>query len=193
MQLVNQALSQTAELRLVPRGPEISTATTLAVSGVAALLGTPYVAPTAPSFLTRSSSPQAALEQPAPAPTTILIPGRTTGPVRLIQVVAGAWAMTNDELASLLAYPSPQLAGDLVAGKLTFAGNEDRQDRARLIYLIHSTLTDLFVDSDQERRWVRTPNPLLNGETPLNIMLTRRIPGMLTVREIVERHLANRR
>jgi hypothetical protein len=193
MQLVNQALSQTAELRLLPQGPEISTATTLAVSGVAALLGTPYVAPTAPSFLTRSLSPQAALEQPAPARTTILIPGRTTGPVRLIQVVAGAWAMTNDELASLLAYPSPQLAGDLVAGKLTFAGSEDRQDRARLIYLIHSTLSDLFVDSDQERRWVRTPNPLLNGETPLNVMLTRRIPGMLTVREIVERHLANRR
>ena len=127
MQLGNQALSQTAELRLVPQGPEISTATTLAVSGVASLLGTPYVAPIAPSFLTRSSSPQAALEQPAPAPTTILIPGRTTGPVRLIQMVAGAWAMTNDELASLLAYPSPQLAGDLVAGKLTFAGSEDRQ------------------------------------------------------------------
>lgn len=193
MQLVNQALSQTAELRLVPQGPETSTATTLAVSGVAALLGAPYVVPAAPSLLARLSSPQAALEQPAPPPTTILIPGRTTGPVRLIQVVAGAWAMTNDELASMLAYPSPQLAGDLVAAKLTFAGNEDRQDRARLIYLIHSTLSDLFIDSDQERRWVRTANPLLNGETPLNVMLTRRIPGMLTVREIVERQLANRR
>lgn len=193
MQLVNQALSQTAELRLVPQAPEISTATTLAVSGVAALLGIPYVALTSPSFLTRSSIPQTAPEQPAPEPTTPLIPGRTTGPVRLIQVVANAWVMTNDELASLLAYPSPQLAGDLVAGKLTFAGNEDRRDRARLIYLIHSTLSDLFIDPDQERRWIRTPHPLLNGQTPLNVMLTRRIPGILTVREIVERHLANRR
>jgi Antitoxin Xre/MbcA/ParS C-terminal toxin-binding domain len=192
MQLVNQALSQTAEPWLIPQGPEISPAT-FAVSGVAALLGTPYVAPTAPSLLARSSSPQSVLEQPAPQPTTILLPGRTTGPVRLIKVVAGAWAMTNDELASLLAYPSPQLAGDLVAGRLTFGGNEDRQDRARLIYLIHSTLSDLFLDPDQERRWVRTPNSFLNGETPLNVMLARRIPGMLTVREIVERHLANRR
>ena len=193
MQLVNQALSQAAEPWLIPQGPEISPASTLAVSGVAALLGTPYVTPTAPSFLTRSSSPQSALEQPAPRLTTVLIPGRITGPVRLIQVVAGAWAMTNDELASLLAYPSPQLAGDLVAGRLTFGGNEDRQDRARLIYLIHSTLSDLFLDPDQERRWVRAPHWLLNGETPLNVMLAQRIPGMLTVREIVERHLANRR
>jgi hypothetical protein len=193
MQLINQALSQSAEPSLIPQGPEISSASTLAVSGVAALLGAPYVPPTAPSFSARSSSPQPALEQPVPRPTTVLIPGRVTGPVRLIQVVAGAWAMTNDELASLLAYPSPQLAGDLVAGRLTFGGNEDRQDRVRLIYLIHSTLSDLFLNPDQERRWVRAPHSLLNGETPLNVMLVRRIPGMITVREIVERHLANRR
>jgi hypothetical protein len=193
MHLVNQALLQTPEPWLLPQGPEMSPASALPVSGVAALLGTPYVAPTAPRFLVRLSSPQSALEQPAPRPITVPIPGRATGPVRLIQVVAGAWAMTNGELASLLAYPSPQLAGELVAGRLTFAGNEDRQDRARLIYLIHSTLADLFLHPDQERRWVRTPNSLLNGETPLNVMLARRIPGMLTVREIVERYLANRR
>jgi Protein of unknown function (DUF2384) len=193
MQPVNQAVSQAAGPWLIPQGPEISLASTLAVSGVAGLLGTPYVTPTAPGFLYRSSSPQSAVEQTAPRPTTVLTPGRITGPVRLIQVVAGAWAMTNDELASLLAYPSPRLAGDLVAGRLTFGGNEDRQDRARLIYLIHSTLSDLFINPDQERRWIRAPHSLLNGETPLNVMLARRIPGMLTVREIVERHLANRR
>jgi hypothetical protein len=193
MQLVNQALSQAAEPWLIPRGPELSPDSTLAVSGVAALLGTPYVTPTAPSYLARSSSPQAALEQPTPRVTTVLIPGRVTGPVRLIRVVADAWAMTNDELASLLAYPSPQLAKDLMAGILTFGGNEDRQDRVRLIYFIHSTLSDLFIDPGQERRWIRTRNPLLNDETPLNVMLTRRIPGMLAVREIVERYLANRR
>ena len=54
MQPVNQA--QAAEPWLIPQGPEISSATTLAVSGIAALLGTPYVTPTAPSFLARSSS-----------------------------------------------------------------------------------------------------------------------------------------
>ena len=192
MQPVNQALSQPTEPQLVPEGPGIPTDTTPAVSGVAALLGTPYGTPSALSFSARSSSPQAALEQPSPELTSILIPGRITGPVRLIQKVTSAWAMTNDELASLLAYPSPQLAGDLVAGKLTFAGNDDRQDRARLIYLIHSTLSDLFVDPGQERRWIRTPNPLLDDKTPLNVMLTRRIPGILIVRQIVERYLANR-
>ena len=131
--------------------------------------------------------------QPKPHAPRVVFPGRVTGPVRLIQKVVQSWSLTNEELASLLAYPSAQFGADLLSGKLTFAGNEDRADRARLMYLIHSTLSDLFLDDEaSEADWIRTRSPLLNNDTPLNVMMARRIPGMIAVRDVVEQHLANR-
>jgi hypothetical protein len=75
-----------------------------------------------------------------------------TGPVRLIQSLARAWSLSNDELASLLAYPSRLFVEELLGGRLAFGDNADRADRARLMYLIHDTLSDLFVDPQDEQR-----------------------------------------
>jgi hypothetical protein len=116
---------------------------------------------------------------------------RLTGPVRLIQNVAQAWSLTNKELAGLLAYRDRNLAKDLLSGSLPLR-DADRQDRARLMYLIHETLADLFVDSADEGRWMRTPLPLLDGLAPLDYMIAHRIPGMVFVQELVEQRLANR-
>lgn len=162
------------------------------LSGSLALIGTAYPLTSARELAINQPAPQVAFQQ-EPQLATAIIPGRITGSVRLVQKVARAWNLKNDELASLLAYPSPLLADYLLAGKLTFSGNDDREDRARLVYLIHSTLSDLFVDADQEQHWIRAKNQLLGGRSPLHVMLTRRIPGMLAVRDVVERYLANRR
>lgn len=190
MEQINQILSQPQEpwTRFQPHS-EVSSATPT-LSGSVSLLGAAYtIGPQRELFV---GVPQSLFEQ-RPQPPTLAIPGRVTGPVRLVQKVASAWALTDEELASLLAYPSPRLAADLLAGNLTFAGNEDRNDRARLIYLIHSTLSDLFVDAGREQQWVRAKNALLDNKAPLDVMTEKRIPGMLFVREIVERHLAHRR
>jgi hypothetical protein len=109
----------------------------------------------------------------------------------LIQNVAQAWSLTNKELAGLLAYRDRNLAKDLLSGSLPLR-DADRQDRARLMYLIHETLADLFVDSADEGRWMRTPLPLLDGLAPLDYMIAHRIPGMVFVQELVEQRLANR-
>jgi hypothetical protein len=116
---------------------------------------------------------------------------RLTGPERLIRNVARAWSLASKELARLLAYRDWNLAADLLRGTLPLGG-ADREDRARLMYLIHETLADLFVDPAGEGRWMRTPLTPLDGSPPLEYMIAHRIPGMVSVRELVERRLANR-
>ena len=118
--------------------------------------------------------------------------GRVTGPVRLIQQIARAWSLTNSELASLLAYPSQTWVPALLEGRMTFATETDRGDRVRIMYAIHSTLADLFVDASDEGRWLRDRLAILENMSPLALMLQKRIPGMLAVQDLVERRMANR-
>ena len=118
--------------------------------------------------------------------------GRLTGPVLLIEQVARAWTLSMEELSKLLGYPTQRLAEELMRGQLTFVGDEDRADRARLLYLIHYTLSDLLVESRDERDWIRNPLPTLGNVSPLDYMVSHRIPGMVAIREYVERRLANR-
>jgi hypothetical protein len=193
MEQFNQILSQNRAQWRPPQSAGELTSFAPALSGTAALVGGLYiVSPRQELLFVNLPVRQTAVQQPQPARPALVIPGRVTGPVRLIQQVARAWVLTDQELAFLLAYPSRQLAAELLAGQLTFSGNEDRDDRARLMYLIHSTLVDLFVDSYQEGRWIRAPNVLLNNEAPLQVMIKRRIPGMLAVRDVVEHSLAHR-
>jgi len=124
------------------------------------------------------------------APTALQ--GRVTGPVRLIQQIARAWSLTNSELANLLAYSSETLVPVLLEGRMTFATETDQDDRVRIMYTIHSTLADLFVDASDEGRWLRDRLAILENMSPLAYMLQKRIPGMLAVRDLVERRMANR-
>jgi hypothetical protein len=129
---------------------------------------------------------------PFPATPAQDLKGRITGPVRLVQQIAHAWSLTNSELVNLLAYPSEGLVSALLDGRITFWPETDRGDRVRIMYFIHSTLADLFVEPAQEGRWIREPLDDLEGMSPLDCMLKNRILGMLMVRAFVEQRLANR-
>jgi hypothetical protein len=107
-----------------------------------------------------------------------------------VREVARAWSLRDEELAQLLAYPTARDANELIAGRMTFSGI-DRGDRARLIYQIHDTLATLFVDPEDEGRWLRTPLPILDGIAPLARMLDGRIPGMVEVLALIEQRMAN--
>jgi hypothetical protein len=128
--------------------------------------------------------------QPAPQAQPDL-QGRITGPVRLIQALSRSWALSNADLANLLAYSSEMLIPALLEGRMTFAPNTDRADRLRIMYSMHTTLADLFVNASDEARWLRDPLPFLGSLSPLECMLQNRIPGILRVQEMVE-HMANR-
>jgi hypothetical protein len=77
-------------------------------------------------------------------------------------------------------------------GRMTFATETDQGDRVRIMYAIHSTLADLFVNASDEGRWLRDRLAILENMSPLAYMLRKRIPGMLAVRDLVERRMANR-
>lgn len=117
--------------------------------------------------------------------------GRVTGPVRLIQAISRSWALSNSELANLLAYSSEMLVPALLEGRMTFVPNTDRSDRLRIMYSIHTILANLFVNPADEARWVHDQLPLLGNLSPLEYMLRNRIPGILRVQEVVERGMAN--
>jgi hypothetical protein len=118
--------------------------------------------------------------------------GRITGPVRLLQEVTKTWSLSPTELMSLLAYPSEGLVSGLLDGRITFWSDSDRGDRLRLMYFIHSTLADLFVNSADEGRWMRAKLADLDDLSPLEYMIQKRIPGMVALRAFVEHRLANR-
>jgi hypothetical protein len=111
--------------------------------------------------------------------------------VRLIQAIARSWALSNSELANLLAYPSEMLMPAVLGGRITFAPNTDRSDRLRIMYSIHAVLANLFVSPADEARWLHDQLPLLGNLSPLEYMLRNRIPGMLRVQEVTERGMAN--
>jgi hypothetical protein len=113
-------------------------------------------------------------------------PGRTTGPVRVLKKIADDWNLSQRELAHLLAYLDPQVVDNVFNGITTLRG-PDREDRVRIIYEIYRVLVSLFVDLQDQRNWLRTPNPFLNERAPLEVMIADRIPGMIRVRDLVDR------
>ena len=117
--------------------------------------------------------------------------GTLSGPVRLIRRISEAWHLTDDEFQTVMGYSEPRFAKDLMSGlRLLEAG--DQEDRVRLLWMIHDTLADLFVDPEDESRWLRGPLDAFKGQSPLAFMMSRRIPGMIEVRAFVEHRLANR-
>jgi hypothetical protein len=111
--------------------------------------------------------------------------GRRTGPVKVLSKIAKDWRLSDSELASLLAYPDSQSAADLLDGSLSLRG-PDREDRVRLLYGIYRILSSLF-PPERQQAWLRGPNQYLSDKSPLDFMMERRIPGMVSVQTLVER------
>jgi hypothetical protein len=116
------------------------------------------------------------------------VKARRTGPVQVLSKIANDWQLSHTELASLLAYPDSQSAADLLDGRASLR-NPDREDRVRLLYRIYRILRSVFSEVDRQT-WLRTANPNLHKKSPLEFMMERRIPGMISVQNLVERLVA---
>jgi Protein of unknown function (DUF2384) len=115
--------------------------------------------------------------------------GRRTGPVQVLGKIATDWQLSYAELASLLAYPDGQSAAELLDGRASLR-NPDREDRVRLLYRIYRVLSSLFPDVGRQQAWLRATNENLRNKSPLEFMMERRIPGMISVQNLVERLVA---
>jgi Protein of unknown function (DUF2384) len=117
------------------------------------------------------------------------VKARRTGPVQVLGKIATDWQLSYAELASLLAYPDSQSAADLLDGRASLR-NPDREDRVRLLYRIYRVLSSLFPDVARQQAWLRATNENLRNKSPLEFMMERRIPGMISVQNLVERLVA---
>jgi hypothetical protein len=117
------------------------------------------------------------------------VKGRRIGPVQVLGKIATDWQLSYAELASLLAYPDSQSAADLLDGRASLR-NPDREDRVRLLYRIYRVLSSLFPDVARQQAWLRATNENLRNKSPLEFMMERRIPGMISVQNLVERLVA---
>ncbi len=93
----------------------------------------------------------------------------------LIRVISKSWGLTDLEVANLFEHSSA-----------------DMDDRVRILYSIHASLADLFVQEADEARWLRDPLPILGNISPLECMLGDGITGIARVQDIVELGMANR-
>src|SRR5262249_21109565 len=117
------------------------------------------------------------------------VKARRTGPVQVLGKIANDWQLSHAELASLLAYPDSQSAEDLLDGRASLR-NPDREDRVRFLYRIYRILSSAFPEVAQQNAWLRAKNENLRKKSPLEFMMERRIPGMISVQNLVERLVA---
>jgi hypothetical protein len=112
--------------------------------------------------------------------------GRRTGPVQVLNKIVKDWTLSDAEQARLLAYPDTQSAADLLAGRISLR-DADREDRVRLLYGIYRILFSLFPEPLDQQNWLRGANQNLRNKSPLEHMMEHRIPGMVSVKNLVER------
>ena len=103
-----------------------------------------------------------------------------------IRRLAGAWSLTGDQVAALLA-TSPSTWDRIAAGTWERSLNQDQMTRVSALVGIFKGLHLLFADSMADR-WPGLANsgPLFGGSTPIAAMIEGGIPVMLEVRRYVD-------
>jgi uncharacterized protein (DUF2384 family) len=142
-----------------------------------------FVKPESPTSRSEQSGQTPLAEQDRPL-------GRLTGPVQVITRLADMWALSTDQLATLLDFDSRHDVNDLLQGVLTLKGR-DRHDRVRNLFRIHEILDQLFRNDDVERKWLREPQDQLGRRSVLDLLLSGSIEQMILARRYVE-HVAGR-
>ncbi|MFZ0258021.1 MAG: MbcA/ParS/Xre antitoxin family protein [Gammaproteobacteria bacterium] len=113
--------------------------------------------------------------------------GRITGPVRFINQLLDTWHLNTDAACTLLGFEPSDSAyiNNILRGYATLRGR-DAKDRTAYLFQIRKSLAALFRDQSVENDWLREPQDILNGETPMNLMLEGSMENLLLVKEYVE-------
>ena len=113
--------------------------------------------------------------------------GRPTGPVQFVRKLMEAWRLDGPDAVRLLGFDPEDV--DYVAavldGRRPLRGRDVR-DRVAHLFCIRRTLWSLFRNPDAENGWLRERHSMLNGASPLSLMLGGSMEDLLLVREYVE-------
>lgn len=113
--------------------------------------------------------------------------GRLTGPVRFVRKLMDSWRLDCADVVGLLGCHREDLkyVSDILNGRRQLRGRDVR-DRIAHLFIIRKTLWSLFRNLDVENDWLREGHSLLNGKTPMSLIIGGSMEDLLLVREYVE-------
>ena len=113
--------------------------------------------------------------------------GRPTGPVQFVRKLMEAWRLDTPDAVRLLGFDPEDLeyVAAVLDGRRQFRGR-DIQDRIAHLFYMRRTLWSLFRDPDAENGWLRERHSMLNGTSPLSLMLEGSMEDLLMARDYVE-------
>ena len=108
-------------------------------------------------------------------------------PIRLVSKVLNTWRLGDRERARLLGLGESDQASieEFLSGTSTTI-RRDTKDRIAYLIQIRSTLSSLFRDDSVENEWLREPNEMLEGHSPLDQMLEGSMESLLLVRDFCD-------
>ena len=115
------------------------------------------------------------------------IPARTPGPIQFAARLADFWRLDQEDLAGLLGFGpgDTAYAAELLTGQVALRGRDIR-DRIAQLFRIRESLHSLFRDLDVENEWLREPHELLEGKSPMSLMVGGSMEDLLLAREYVD-------
>ena len=110
-----------------------------------------------------------------------------TGPNQFVLKLLRFWRLKRRDAVTLLGFGQADAAhvDDVLNGLDDFRGRHVR-DRIAHLFRIRETLDSLFRDLDVENQWLREPHSLLDGKSPLSLILGGSMEDLLLAKEYVD-------
>ena len=113
--------------------------------------------------------------------------GSPTGPIQFVGKLTEAWRLDRPDAVRLLGFdPAEFEYGTAVLDGRRQLHGRDVRDRIACLFVIRRTLWSLFRDLDTENDWLRERHSMLNGASPLSLMLEGSMEDLLLARDYVE-------
>lgn len=113
---------------------------------------------------------------------------KVTGPVQFFSKLLETWNLNDSQSACmLLGYEksSECHVKDILAGHARLE-TRDEKDRIAELFVIRKTLLGVFRDRIVENQWLREPQEILGGASPLDLLLEGSWPNLLRARQLAE-------
>ena len=113
--------------------------------------------------------------------------GKLSGPVQFVWKLMDFWRLDRPDAVRLLGYDPEDMeyVSAVLDGRRRLSGR-DLSDRIAHLFYIRRTLWSLFRDLDVENDWLREKHSMLDGRSPLSLMLEGSMEDLLLAREYIE-------
>ena len=113
--------------------------------------------------------------------------GRLKGPVQFILQLLEHWGLQRGDAYTLLGFEDADAARvEAVLNGIEEFRGRDVNDRITYLFYIRQTLHSLFRNLRVENEWLRESHDLLDGRSPLDLLLGGSMEDLLLLREYVD-------